>query len=292
MLEKILLDTDIGTDIDDAVCLAYLLANPQCELLGITTVTGEADKRAMMAEVICNVFGKTIPIYPGYEKPFFIQQKQEKAQQARMLTKNMEKKEFPKNEAINFLKETIRKNSGEIILLTIGPLTNIGMLFKEDPETASLLKGIVLMCGRFQYKNPVIRPKEWNAVGDYHATEIVLNANVKYAKFVGIDITSKVVLEENEFKKIFNHQLLKPVIKFSEIWFKKHRKITFHDPLAAVTIFEKEICKFERGVVNIDIDNERTRGWTFFKKDNNGKHEIAVEVNKNLFFEKYASVFK
>ena len=39
--EKILLDTDIGSDIDDAVCLAYLLANPACELLGITTVTGE-----------------------------------------------------------------------------------------------------------------------------------------------------------------------------------------------------------------------------------------------------------
>ncbi|UCE08759.1 MAG: nucleoside hydrolase, partial [bacterium] len=47
MRTKILLDTDIGTDIDDAVCLAYLLANPECELMGITTVTGEAEKRAM-----------------------------------------------------------------------------------------------------------------------------------------------------------------------------------------------------------------------------------------------------
>jgi inosine-uridine nucleoside N-ribohydrolase len=46
---KILLDTDIGTDVDDAVCLAYLLAHPECELVGITTVTGEADKRASLA---------------------------------------------------------------------------------------------------------------------------------------------------------------------------------------------------------------------------------------------------
>ena len=45
MTEKILLDTDIGSDIDDAVCLAYLLANPKVELLGITTVTGEGEKR-------------------------------------------------------------------------------------------------------------------------------------------------------------------------------------------------------------------------------------------------------
>lgn len=40
-MQKILLDTDIGGDIDDAVCLAYLLREPQCALLGVTTVCGE-----------------------------------------------------------------------------------------------------------------------------------------------------------------------------------------------------------------------------------------------------------
>ena len=45
---KLLLDTDIGSDIDDAICLAYLLAQPQWELLGITTVSGEPEKRAML----------------------------------------------------------------------------------------------------------------------------------------------------------------------------------------------------------------------------------------------------
>ena len=58
---KILLDTDIGSDIDDSICLAYLLAQPNCELLGITTVTGEAKNRAMMASALCKVAGKDIP---------------------------------------------------------------------------------------------------------------------------------------------------------------------------------------------------------------------------------------
>ena len=53
MPTKILLDTDIGSDIDDAVCLAYLLANPACDLLGITTVTGDTVLRARMASVLC-----------------------------------------------------------------------------------------------------------------------------------------------------------------------------------------------------------------------------------------------
>ena len=65
MKTKIILDTDIGSDIDDAVCLAYLLAQPDCELLGITTVAGEAEARARMASALCKVAGKDVPIFPG-----------------------------------------------------------------------------------------------------------------------------------------------------------------------------------------------------------------------------------
>ncbi len=53
----VLLDTDIGSDIDDAVALAYLLRQPRCELLGITTVSGEPDKRAMLADAVCRAGG-------------------------------------------------------------------------------------------------------------------------------------------------------------------------------------------------------------------------------------------
>lgn len=64
-MEKILLDTDIGGDIDDAVCLAYLLREPQCELLGITTVCGQPQRRAEIADAICRSAGRDIPIARG-----------------------------------------------------------------------------------------------------------------------------------------------------------------------------------------------------------------------------------
>ena len=64
-----LLDTDIGNDIDDAVCLAYLLAQPRCELLGITTVTAAPDLRAGLASVLCRNAGRDVPIYPGAADP-------------------------------------------------------------------------------------------------------------------------------------------------------------------------------------------------------------------------------
>ena len=75
-MAKILLDTDIGSDIDDSLCLAYLLAQPECDLLGITTVSGEPEKRAMLADVICKHAGRAVPIYPGIENPILGQQMQ------------------------------------------------------------------------------------------------------------------------------------------------------------------------------------------------------------------------
>ena len=72
---KVLLDTDIGSDIDDAVCLAYLLAQPDCELLGVTTVTGEGQRRAMLASALCREAGQDVPIYIGAEQPLLIEQR-------------------------------------------------------------------------------------------------------------------------------------------------------------------------------------------------------------------------
>ena len=68
-MQKILLDTDIGGDIDDAICLAYLLKEPQCALLGITTVCGEPEKRAAVADAICRAAGRQVPIVAGVETP-------------------------------------------------------------------------------------------------------------------------------------------------------------------------------------------------------------------------------
>ena len=64
-MEKILLDTDIGCDIDDAICLAYLLARPDCRLLGVTTVNGDTVARAKLASAIIEASGQSVPVYPG-----------------------------------------------------------------------------------------------------------------------------------------------------------------------------------------------------------------------------------
>src|SRR5689334_7302244 len=144
-MKKILLDTDIGTDVDDAVALAYLLSHPDCELLGITTVTGEAEKRASLASVVCKAAGKDIPIYPGADHPMQGEQRQLIAQQATVLRRWPHETNFPLNQAVDFLADTIRAHPSEVTLLTIAPPTNIGMLFNTYPDVAELLAGLVIM---------------------------------------------------------------------------------------------------------------------------------------------------
>ena len=289
---RVLLDTDIGSDIDDAVCLAYLLANPECELMGITTVTGEAEKRAMMASALCRVAGKDVPIFPGSDNPLLIPQKQTVAQQAVALHKWPHQQKFPRGEAVEFLRRTIRAHPNEIMLLTIGPLTNIGLLFSIDPEIPSLLKGLVMMCGRHSdHVAGKYGPLEWNAYGDAHATAIVYRARVPIHRSLGLEVTSWVAMNEDEFRKRYRNELFGPVQDFADIWFQNRSGTTFHDPLAAATIFDDSICRFERGTVEIELADEALCGKTSWQPHAEGLHQIAVEVDAEKFFRHFDSMF-
>jgi len=291
MAIKILLDTDIGSDIDDAVCLAYLLANPDCDLLGITTVTGEVEDRARMASALCKVAGLQIPIYPGAEQPMLIAQKQPHATQAKALARWPHEVDFPRGGAVEFLRQTIRAHPGEITLLAIGPLTNIAALFTADPEIPKLLKGLVLMCGVFTNKLAGVGPLEWNAMLDPTATAIVYRAGVKIHRSIGLDVTAQVTMAAPEVRRHFQVPLLRPVLDFAEVWFDHADRITFHDPLAAVTLFDETVCGFERGTVDVELKSEQLAGLTYWKADPEGPHEVALKVDQQRFFEKYFSVF-
>jgi purine nucleosidase len=288
MAIKLLLDTDIGSDIDDAVCLAYLLAQKECNLLGITTVTGEAEKRAAMASVLCKIAGKEIPIYPGCENPLLVQQQQPLAPQASALSKWAHQSEFQKGEAIEFLRKTIHSNPGEVTLLAIGPLTNVALLFSSDPEIPKLLKELVLMCGVFTDRFEVDQNAEWNAKLDPHATAIVFRAPVKIHRSIGLDVTLQTGLLADEVRKKFTVPLLLPVLDFAEVWFRHTEKIIFHDPLAGTTIFNDQICAFEKGKVDVDFVHEPGRTH-WLPGAGEGLHEVATSVDVELFYRHYFS---
>jgi purine nucleosidase len=291
MTEKILLDTDIGSDIDDAVCLAYLLKQPECELLGITTVSGEPVKRAMLASALCKAAGKSVPICPGAEAPLLAPQRQPAAPQAEALERWAHDASFPRGEAVEFLRRTIRSNPGEVTLLAIGPLTNVALLFRADPEIPLLLKRFVLMCGVFTNRLAFVGPLEWNAMCDPHAAAIVYRSPVKVHRSIGLDVTCRVTMEKSEVNERFTAGILKPVADFAGVWFRDNGKLVFHDPLAAATIFDEGICRFERGDVEVELLSDKYKGMFCWTPDAaKGRHEAALWVDRDRFVEHYFSV--
>ena len=287
MAEKIILDTDIGSDIDDAICLAYLLANPDCQLLGITTVTGEGEKRAQMASALCQIARQEIPIFIGAEEPLLVAQRQPQAPQAAALLDWSRDIGFPRGEAIAFLQETIHEHPGEITLLTIGPLTNIALLFKTDPEIPALLKGLVMMAGVFTRDR-----LEWNVMLDPHASAIVYRTPVAIHRSIGLDVTQQVKLPAEEIRQRFQAPLLQPVLDFAEVWFQERQEITFHDPLAATTIFDEQICSFSKGQVQVELDQPKNMGLTCWQPNPKGPHEVALSVKPEKFFNHFFSIFE
>lgn len=291
---KVLLDTDIGNDIDDAVALAYLLRQPKCELLGITTVTGQARKRAGLAEVICKAAGrKDIPIHCGREEPLGAGPGQPDPRQYAAIEQLPHHKDRPLNTAIEFLRTTIRNHPGEVTLLSIGPYSNMALLFGIDPEIPYLLKNFVSMAGSFY---PGAPEREWNCIVDPIATASVYAK--RYAvqsgralpvhRSIGLDVTMKCQMSAAEVRRRFVPEPLATVLKIAEVWFKDASEITFHDPLAAATIFHPGLCAYQQGSVVADPST----GATHFKESARGPtDEVAQSVDSTAFFEEYFSVF-
>lgn len=287
----VLLDTDIGSDIDDAVALAYLLESSAIDLVGITTVSGNTEKRARLAGFLCDAAGRgDIPVYAGAREVILHGPGQPEVPQYEAVREGPHRKNFD-TAAIEFIRRTVRERPGEITILTIGPLTNIGMLFAIDPEIPSLLKQLVMMCGVFTPGKKPFGPgsREWNALVDPIATTRVYRARPPRSVSVGLEVTTRCLLPAEEVRERFTQSgsLTKEVLKLAEVWFRQRDQITFHDPLAAAFVEDEAVLSLYKGTVTVEPGPAYLEGSTTFSRSNEGPHEIAVDVEPEAFFEQY-----
>ncbi len=144
----ILLDTDIGNDMDDMQALAYLLSQPDADILGITTVTGEAIARAELADMMLRLAERGgVPIHAGSENPLSgaFRQTHVTPKEKALLDDFPHRADFAADAAVDFLRRTIEAHPHEITLCCIGALTNIARLFRSHPHIPGLLKTLVIM---------------------------------------------------------------------------------------------------------------------------------------------------
>jgi len=138
---KIIIDTDIGDDIDDAFAVGLALNSPEVEILGITTAWGDTQLRARLVDrLLAETEHTSIPVAEGIptksKTPF---------SQTRWAEAGPRLK--PHLAAVHFLLEQIRANPGVITLVGIGPLTNVGAAIERDLATFQKLKRVVIMGG-------------------------------------------------------------------------------------------------------------------------------------------------
>jgi len=262
----VLLDTDIGDDIDDAFALALASHSPEIYLLGITTAYGDTELRAKLVNRFlradCEPY---IPVIPGVTTPHenvFTQAAYAKGEPEDCQIPPGNVRGDPKvdwlhwederkhNDAAGFLLEQIRARPGQITLIAIGPLFNIQAAIERDPATFRKLKRVVIMGGSvyrgYDAHGDTHRPPdaEWNIKCDPAGARALFASGVPV--FVMPLDSTQVHLEQPAQGAIFSHgsPLTDQLTLLYHQWTgaKAWRTPTLFDPVAVTYAIRPDLC--------------------------------------------------
>ena len=197
---KIVLDTDIGTDIDDAWALGYALKSPSFQLLGVTVTDADTAQRAKLACKLLYRLGRTdVPVAVGRQTAAV---PSDRIDYQFTWAEDFQAYHPVSIPAVDFLASTIRKNPGEVTLIAVGPLQNIGDLVRRYPDVIPLVKRVVLMSGS-------IGPNAWSssAVAEWNVKLAIPEAQAVYSAswpvtIVPLDSTTYMRLEDGEREQL------------------------------------------------------------------------------------------
>ena len=204
--QKVIIDADPG--IDDSIAILFALRSPALDVLGITTVFGNADieRATLNALRLVELAGRRVSVARGASSPW--------------IGETPSPPDFVHGSdgignidtpppttapidvgAARFIVETVRSNPGEVRLLALGRLTNLAVALAIEPALPSLVKQVVLMGGAAPVPGNVSPVAEANIAGDPHAADIVLSASWKVT-MVGLDVTTQVRLTESVLERL------------------------------------------------------------------------------------------
>ncbi len=246
---KVILDTDIGDDVDDAYALALLTSLPNARILGVTTAFGQTAERAEVAAKLLSVIGrKDIPVYAGRRGAAEIRRQYDWARGFRAGA-------IKKQSAVAFMRSQILRNPGEVTLIAVGPLTNLGDLLTQHPEVKAKIKRIVIMGGAVYagYSNQGPPIPEWNIKCDPQAAKVVFSSGVPLT-MAGLEATSMMQLDEERQKRLFaaGKPLTDPLAALTNLWGNKIPVL--FDPVAVAFALGHRFAESEYVGVNVETD--------------------------------------
>jgi inosine-uridine nucleoside N-ribohydrolase len=182
--QPVIIDTDIGDDIDDAFALTIALQDPRLDVIGITTAWGDTRTRTLLVRRLLTTLGRqNVVVAQGPATPSKTAFTQKKWALGAIDT-------APAPDAIEFIREQVRKRPGEITLIALAPLSNIEALQRRDPDAVHKLEQVALMGGSIYagYNEggavPVAQPSaEYNVVSAPQGLRILLESRVPVKMF-------------------------------------------------------------------------------------------------------------
>jgi inosine-uridine nucleoside N-ribohydrolase len=266
-MRKVIFDTDPG--VDDAMALAFLTRRPELELIGVTTVLGNADIETVTrnALLLKDRLGFTAPVaqgsgvtilgkYGGYAThvhgdnglgdipiPATISSRVDGRRGHRMMI------------------DLVRSYPGEVTIISVGRLTNLARALDKDPEITRLVQGVIVMGGAFGthgHSGNVSPVAEANIAGDPDAADAVFTANWPVT-IVGLDVTEEVVMDSAFLDRLrdeggeqgqFLYELSRGYFAFHQ----RSRKldgIFLHDSLAVAYVVDPTLFTTREGPVRV-----------------------------------------
>lgn len=292
--ERILLDTDIGTDVDDALALVFAARSPEIELISVTTVGGRPQTRALIAKKILALLNRSdVPVASGLARP---------------LSSNRFKQIFPEGlwlghegkglltaddltassfdsgpDAVNQIITILRGSKEKLTVVTIGPVSNIAAALHKDPSITDKIKRFIVMGGNVmrppQIGESVASPLlEFNLNADREAAAVLLFSGVPVV-LIPVEVTAETYLIESDVSKLRSGDpAAQALARLINIWTPiLHRvyrslnvpdasfsamKCQLHDVVALLPLVQPKLLKFQ----NVDIVVQEENGMFLTKR--------------------------
>lgn len=311
MTHKIILDTDPG--IDDSMAIFYAFQSPEIEVVGLTTIFGNVpvELSAKNAVTLTKFAEQEIPVTKGAARPWtgpestYSQHVHGDDGFGNIDFPPIEGKLDPRTSA-QFIVDMARKYPGEITLVAIGPLTNLALALRLEPELPKLIKGVSIMGGAAFVPGNVTPVAEANIWNDAHAAEIVFDAEWELTMF-GLDVTYSVSFSPEWLESIAdkNEKLggfVNKAAQFYMDFYSQHREdrvCFFHDAMPIAHLVDPTLYEFTEGYARVATD-PLSYGNTMVAPENTTdcpdwlsarKIKVATKVDEQRLKELYVKTY-
>jgi inosine-uridine nucleoside N-ribohydrolase len=308
--ERILLDTDIGTDVDDALALVLAALSPEVELLSVSTVGAKPEVRAMIAKKLLILANRpNVPVAAGLSRPLPSKRFQLPFPEGLWLghegkgVLSEEELNSPMSispDAVGQIIATLRSSKERVTVVAIGPLSNIAAALQRDPQVVTKVKRFVVMGGN------VLRPPrigshevspmmEFNLNADREAASILMTSGVPIT-LIPVELTLQSFLTQPDVDQLLRgDQPARTLANLINIWTPVLRRVYdsfkipesayrdlvchLHDVLAVLAVVKPSLIKYR--IASISLEEEKGILLTRAKSDGPVRVTVGESTNND-----------